>query len=177
MAFIETSLEKLPLSANLGQSCLATKISAPGPSSFGWFHHRIQIVLTVFGEEKMRETTKEKEKNQTSPKERKPSPVANLAQPLFSAQPAKRSGPTPFFFSLLPRGPIQRQQPSIIARVTPLHSSSRSGSAAFVPVRLTSGPRLSAPPSRKPRARRLSLPTGPHLSDRYFCGARSPPPR
>ena len=23
----------------LGQSCLATKISAPGPSSFGWFRH------------------------------------------------------------------------------------------------------------------------------------------
>jgi len=60
----------------------------------------------------MRETRKEKEKNQTSPKERKPSPVANPAQPLFSAQPAKRSGPAPFFFSLLPRGPVQRQQPS-----------------------------------------------------------------
>ena len=27
------------MSANLGQSCLATKISAPGPSSFGWFRH------------------------------------------------------------------------------------------------------------------------------------------
>ena len=23
----------------LGQSCLATKISAPGPSNFGWFRH------------------------------------------------------------------------------------------------------------------------------------------
>ena len=55
----------------------------------------------------------EKEKNQTSPKERrKPSPVANPAQPLLSAQPAKRSGPAPFFFSLLPRGTVQRQQPS-----------------------------------------------------------------
>ena len=98
----------------------------------------------------------EKEKNQTSPKERrKPSPVANPAQPLLSAQPAKRSGPAPFFFSPLPRGPVQRQQPSIAARVTPLRSSSRSGSAAFVPVPLTSGPRLSAPPSRKPRAHRL----------------------
>ena len=39
MAFIEASLEELPVSANLGQSCLATKISAPGPSSFGWFRH------------------------------------------------------------------------------------------------------------------------------------------
>ena len=39
MAFIEASLEELPVSANLGQSCLATKISAPGPSSFGWFCH------------------------------------------------------------------------------------------------------------------------------------------
>ena len=35
MAFIEASLEELPVSANLGQSCSATKISAPGPSSFG----------------------------------------------------------------------------------------------------------------------------------------------
>ena len=35
MAFIEASLEELPVSANLGQSCLATKISAPGPSSLG----------------------------------------------------------------------------------------------------------------------------------------------
>ena len=34
MAFIEASLEELPVSANLGQSCLATKISAPGPSIF-----------------------------------------------------------------------------------------------------------------------------------------------
>ena len=39
MAFIEASLEELPVSANLGQSCLATKISAPGPNSFGWFRH------------------------------------------------------------------------------------------------------------------------------------------
>ena len=35
MAFIEASLEELPVSAKLGQSCLATKISAPGPSSLG----------------------------------------------------------------------------------------------------------------------------------------------
>ena len=27
------------VSAKLGQRCLATKISAPGPSSFGWFRH------------------------------------------------------------------------------------------------------------------------------------------
>ena len=40
MAFIEASLEELPVSTKLGQSCLATKISAPGPSSFGWFRHR-----------------------------------------------------------------------------------------------------------------------------------------
>ena len=40
MAFIEASLEELPVSANLGQSSLATKISAPVPSSFGWFCHR-----------------------------------------------------------------------------------------------------------------------------------------
>ena len=39
MAFIEASLEELLVSANLGQSCLATKINAPGPSSFGWFRH------------------------------------------------------------------------------------------------------------------------------------------
>src|SRR6185437_603843 len=39
VAFIEASLEELPVSANLGQSCLATKISAPGPSIFGWFRH------------------------------------------------------------------------------------------------------------------------------------------
>ena len=35
MAFIEASLEELPVSANLGQSCLATQISAPRPSSLG----------------------------------------------------------------------------------------------------------------------------------------------
>ena len=34
MALIKTLLEELPVSANLGQSCLATKISAPGPSIF-----------------------------------------------------------------------------------------------------------------------------------------------
>ena len=39
VAFIEASLEELPVSANLGQSFLATKISAPGPSIFGWFRH------------------------------------------------------------------------------------------------------------------------------------------
>ena len=32
MAFIEASLEELPVRANLGRSCLATKISAPQPS-------------------------------------------------------------------------------------------------------------------------------------------------
>ena len=41
MAFIEASLEELPVSANLGQSCLATKISAPGPSNLGWFRHKV----------------------------------------------------------------------------------------------------------------------------------------
>ena len=41
MAFIEASLEELPVSAKLGQSCLATKISAPGPSNFGWFRHKV----------------------------------------------------------------------------------------------------------------------------------------
>jgi hypothetical protein len=35
MAFIEASLEALPVRAELGQSCLATKISAPGPSILG----------------------------------------------------------------------------------------------------------------------------------------------
>ena len=35
MAFIEASLEELPVRAELGQSCLATKISAPGPSLLG----------------------------------------------------------------------------------------------------------------------------------------------
>jgi len=41
VAFIEASLEELPVSADLGQSCLATKISAPGPSNFGWFRHKV----------------------------------------------------------------------------------------------------------------------------------------
>ena len=36
------------MSANLGQSCLATKISAPGPSSFGWFRHTNEHVYRVF---------------------------------------------------------------------------------------------------------------------------------
>jgi len=35
MALIEVSLEDLPVRAALGQSCLATKISAPGPSLLG----------------------------------------------------------------------------------------------------------------------------------------------
>ena len=35
MALIEASLEELPVRAELGQSCSATKISAPGPSSLG----------------------------------------------------------------------------------------------------------------------------------------------
>ena len=39
MDFMEASLEELPVSADLGQSCLATKISASRPSSFGWFRH------------------------------------------------------------------------------------------------------------------------------------------
>ena len=32
VAFIEASLEELPVRADLGHSCLAMKISAPGPS-------------------------------------------------------------------------------------------------------------------------------------------------
>ena len=39
VALIEASLEELPVCANLGQSCLATKIRAPGSSYFGWFRH------------------------------------------------------------------------------------------------------------------------------------------
>ena len=35
MAFIEVSLEELPVRADLGPSYLATKISAPGPSLLG----------------------------------------------------------------------------------------------------------------------------------------------
>ena len=35
MAFIEASLEELPVHADLGPSCLTTKISAPGPSLLG----------------------------------------------------------------------------------------------------------------------------------------------
>ena len=35
VAFIEASLEELSVRAELGQSCLATKISAPGPSLLG----------------------------------------------------------------------------------------------------------------------------------------------
>ena len=35
MALIEASLEELPVRAELGQSCLAMKISAPGPSFLG----------------------------------------------------------------------------------------------------------------------------------------------
>ena len=35
MAFIEASLEELPVCAELGQSCLATMISVPGPSFLG----------------------------------------------------------------------------------------------------------------------------------------------
>ena len=35
MAFIEASLEELPVRANLGWSCLATKFSAPGTVSLG----------------------------------------------------------------------------------------------------------------------------------------------
>ena len=39
VALIEASLEELPMSAILGQRCLATMIRAPGPSYFGWFRH------------------------------------------------------------------------------------------------------------------------------------------
>ena len=35
MAFIEASLEELPVSANLGQSCLAIKSVHPGPVVLG----------------------------------------------------------------------------------------------------------------------------------------------
>ena len=35
VAFIEASLEELQVCAELGQSCLATKISAPEPSLLG----------------------------------------------------------------------------------------------------------------------------------------------
>ena len=35
MAFIEASLEELPVRAKLGPSCLATEISALGPSLLG----------------------------------------------------------------------------------------------------------------------------------------------
>ena len=35
MALIEASLEELPVRTDLGPSCLATKISAPGPSLLG----------------------------------------------------------------------------------------------------------------------------------------------
>ena len=35
VAFIEASLEELPVHDDLGQSCLAMKISAPGPSLLG----------------------------------------------------------------------------------------------------------------------------------------------
>ena len=34
-ALIEASLEELPVRANLGPSCLATEIGAPGPSLLG----------------------------------------------------------------------------------------------------------------------------------------------
>ena len=39
MALIKASLEELPVSAVLGQRCLATMIRAPEPSYFGWFRH------------------------------------------------------------------------------------------------------------------------------------------
>ena len=35
VALIEASLKELPVHAELGQSCLATKMSAPGPSLLG----------------------------------------------------------------------------------------------------------------------------------------------
>ena len=49
MAFIEASLEELPVSAKLGQSCLATKISAPGPINFGWFCHSLGARAAALG--------------------------------------------------------------------------------------------------------------------------------
>ena len=48
VAFIEASLEELPVRAELGQSCLATKISAPEPSIFGWFRHSAFTAKTFF---------------------------------------------------------------------------------------------------------------------------------
>ena len=35
VAFIKASLEELPVRANLGPSCLATEIGAPGPNLLG----------------------------------------------------------------------------------------------------------------------------------------------
>jgi len=62
----------------------------------------------------------EKEKNQTSPKERrKPSPVANPAQPLLSAQPTKRSGPAPFFFPPARPSPAPTAQLPFLLSLSP----------------------------------------------------------
>ena len=49
VVLIEASLEELPVSAILGQSCLATKIRAPRPSLIWWFRHTIPI-STNFGQ-------------------------------------------------------------------------------------------------------------------------------
>jgi len=91
---------------------------------------------------------KEKGKKKSNPATRSgPARVSfpSLAAHLFPSQPK----PAPFLSFRATRAPLLRFSPA-----SP-HASPRSGSAAFVPVRLTSGPRLSASPSRKPRARRL----------------------
>ena len=46
VAFIEASLEELSVRAELGQSCLATKISAPEPNLLGGSTTGISITLT-----------------------------------------------------------------------------------------------------------------------------------
>ena len=48
MAFIEASLEALPVRAELGQSCLATKISAPGPSLLGGSATVVYFLCNLF---------------------------------------------------------------------------------------------------------------------------------
>ena len=54
-ALIEASLEELPVRADLSQSCLATKISAPGPSLLGGSATKItsKTFLGFRGEERL----------------------------------------------------------------------------------------------------------------------------
>src|SRR6185437_12908857 len=162
VAFIEASLEELPVSANLGQSCLATKISAPGPSSFGWFRHtRSPCRLLSSAGEAAAAAPLQGKQPRLLPRRRRSS-RARAAAPYAGRATAPRE-PAPLL-------PVQAA-PQLPARLDCSHSplavlraAHVSRSRRFPPPTPLAPPRASAlagPPAAKPerpRTRRLRAP-------------------